>query len=776
MRRRLHGNAAAASCEGVAMIKPSDSLFPANDLWNLPLAWQEYWLDTAQRWVLSLDLLRQRGNAYVERTQEIAPHVLNFAASLLIDGRKLERPVNYVLVEIVPPKGITIDPHRRPFIIFDPRAGHGPGIGGMKHDSEIGVALREGHPCYFVGFLPEPVPGQTVEDVCAAEALFVKTVIDRHPEAEGRPVLIGNCQAGWQIMMMAAVRPDLTGPIMLAGSPLSYWAGVRGKNPMRYFGGLLGGTWLTALAGDLGNGVVDGANLIANFEGLNPANTLWKKPHNVFANIDTEASRFLEFEKWWGNPVLLTAAEMQSITDNLFVGNKLERGELEGWDGTRIDLRNIRSPIIVFCSEGDDITPPSQALQWILALYGKDCDIVTAGQTIVYCLHQSIGHLGIFVSGKVATKEHAEFAHAMDMIDITGPGLYEAVITGLDETVANPELVSGKYLFTLERRSLDDVRKICQPNAEDDRRFAAVARFSDVNRSLYQSTIGPVVKAMANEPAAEIMRRLHPNRIRFEMFSDRNPFMAMVPACADMVRANRRPASADNPLVAAEKALSDTIETTLQTWADQRDQLLEATFLAIYGMPLVQALAGLSPEREASEASPERDLALEAASKRVAQDAVARLRMGGPIAAALRALVYVLGGEKSVDERAFAVLVQIAANSPALQELGFGGFRDLLRDQQMIMRLEPERGVEVIPDMLADADMEARAGALRAITRVVSAGETLSKDGQARLEKISAMFTPTAGGTSRANRGRHLPRGRRTGQAGVRRKAVKNRD
>ena len=32
--------------------------------------------------------------------------------------------------------------------------------------------------------------------------------------------------------------PELFGPIILAGSPLSYWAGVRGKYPMRYSGGL----------------------------------------------------------------------------------------------------------------------------------------------------------------------------------------------------------------------------------------------------------------------------------------------------------------------------------------------------------------------------------------------------------------------------------------------------------------------------------------------------------------------------------------------------------
>ena len=116
----------------------------------------------------------------------------------------------------------------------------------MKPDSEIGVALRAGHSVYFIGFLPKPMPGQTIEDVCRAEAIFIADVARRHPEAVGKPIIIANCQAGWQIMMTAAIRPDLAGPIMLAGTPLSYWAGVHSKNPMRYTGGTLGGTWLTA--------------------------------------------------------------------------------------------------------------------------------------------------------------------------------------------------------------------------------------------------------------------------------------------------------------------------------------------------------------------------------------------------------------------------------------------------------------------------------------------------------------------------------------------------
>ena len=97
------------------------------------------------------------------------------------------------------------------------------------------------------------------------------------PRRTASRCLIGNCQAGWQVMMMAAMFPDLPGPIVLAGTPLSYWAGVRGKNPMRYLGGMLGGAWLTSLAGDMGNGIFDGAALVANFESQQPCKHLMEE-------------------------------------------------------------------------------------------------------------------------------------------------------------------------------------------------------------------------------------------------------------------------------------------------------------------------------------------------------------------------------------------------------------------------------------------------------------------------------------------------------------------
>ena len=221
-----------------------------------------YGVDFAQRSILFWDTLRQRGNNFVEHERQGLPPVLRFDYEIVMDGRSFKRPVNYALLRIVPPKGVTVDAKRRPYVIIDPRGGHGPGIGGFKDDSQVGVALHEGHPVYFVIFFPNPEPGQTLLDVCNAEREFVHRVRELHPDAP-KPGIVGNCQAGWAAMMLAAANPDDTGPIVIVGAPMSYWGGAwsegEGDNPMRYSGGLLGGTWLASLTSDLGAGKFDGA-------------------------------------------------------------------------------------------------------------------------------------------------------------------------------------------------------------------------------------------------------------------------------------------------------------------------------------------------------------------------------------------------------------------------------------------------------------------------------------------------------------------------------------
>ncbi len=698
----------------------------------------EYLLDAWQRSVLFLDVLRQRGNIYREQQEKTAPNVLEFDAELVLDGRKLARPVNYGLVSIKPPKGVKIDPAKRPFVVVDPRAGHGPGIGGMKTDSEIGVALENGHPCYFIGFLPEPMPDQTTEDVWNAEAEFIREVARRHPGA-GKPAVIGNCQAGWQTMIMAATHPDIPGPLLLAGAPLSYWAGVHGKNPMRYTGGMLGGTWLTSLSGDLGEGTFDGANLVANFEKLDPANTYFEKPYNVYSKVDTEAERFLDFETWWGSPVLLNAREMQWIADNLFVGNKLTNGEIQTSDGVQVDLRNVKSPIVVFCSWGDNITPPQQALGWITDLYGTDEELVANGQTIVYSVHGSVGHLGIFVSGKVATREHDEFASSMDMIDLMPPGLYEAVIEEVGDGAAHRELIDGEYLFRLVPRTLDDIRALGGNSPEDDLKFAAVDRVSNINRRLYENYLSPLVRAVTPPGFGDWARKMHPNRVRFSIFSDENPGMRLVAETAEQVRKDRHAVSDDNPFAAAEKVMASSISASLSAFGAARDAMTEQLFHMTYGSPMMQALVGLDPKDEASRRKPERDALREQVQAGKRQELEAKFETGGAIEAALRSIAYIRMGEGSVDERGFAMLKHLHDAQPPGRPRSMEQLKETVREQYMLLKFDEKRAVAAIPKLIP-RDPDHSEKTLRAIQRIISATGTPTGEAKRRLAEIETLF------------------------------------
>ncbi len=696
----------------------------------------DYVVDSAQRTILFWDILRQRSDQYYAQKAKAVPNVLSFDSELVLDGRTFARPVNYGLVRIKPPEGVTIDLKKRPFVVVDPRAGHGPGIGGFKADSELGVAMRAGHPCYFVGFTPDPMPGQTIEDIMRAEALFLEKVIALHPEAEGKPCVIGNCQAGWAVMMVAATRPELFGPLIIPGSPLSYWAGIEGRNSMRYSGGVLGGSWLTALAGDLGNGKFDGGYLVENFENLNPANTLWTKNYNVWAKVDTEAPRFLEFEKYWGGHVKLNAGEMQWIVDKLFVGNRLATAEIVTSDGVRIDLRNISSPIICFCSKGDNITPPQQALGWIVDLYEKDDDLRASGQTIVYAIHESIGHLGIFVSGGVAKKEHQEFASNIDLIDILPPGLYEAVMTRKTAETTNPELATGDWIVRFEPRTLADVHAIVQPDPENERRFAAARRVSEINLGLYRSFLQPFVRAFASDQTAEWLRKLNPSELPFELYSDGNPLMRQVSQLAEQVREQRQPVSSDNPLLQWQAMVSDAIIAALDGWRDLRDRSAERIFLTAYGSPLLQAMVGLGasdePPRRRPGVEPERIALIQ---QRIAE-IKANLAEGGLREATIRSMAYIGMAGPGADERAFNVLNRVRAEHGGLT---LEAFKRVFREQFFALLLDRDGALAAIPKMLP-ANADERAKALAAIRQVISASGEISGESAERLTQIEKLF------------------------------------
>lgn len=698
-----------------------------------------YFVDAAQRSALYFDTLRRRGNQTLAHYHAGKPPVLVFDYETVLDGADFDRPCNYLLLRILPPEDAPTDPAKRPFVVFDPRAGHGPGISGSKESSQVGVALQAGHPVYFVSFRPDPEPNQTLRDVARAEIRFLMAVRKRHRDSP-KPAIVGNCQAGWAIMMLSAYAPELASVIGVAGAPLSYWAGVEGRNPMRYFGGLTGGTWPSAMAADLGAGTFDGAHLVSNFESLNPANSLVGKPYNLYANVDTEAERYLDFERWWSGYFMLTREEIVELTSELFVGNKLTRGSIVADDGSPIDLKAIRAPIVVIASEGDNITPPPQALNWILDLYRDVEEIRANEQTIVYTVHPHVGHLGIFVSGKVAAREHDVLVNSLDLIETLPAGLFEMVI---DDVSTDGE--GESYTMHFESRTLDDIRAYDDGRA-DEEPFRAVARFSEINEGIYSSFVAPWLRAFANPVTAEMTRLMNPQRLRYTMFSDANPWMFGVRLAAELAREHRAEAGPENPLRKAERDLVESFEQLIDRTTAQRDVAIEQVFKAIWTHPLIQALAGeLATHADARKPTLSHRRALEQLRDLKLQAIAAREHEGGFADAVLRVIYAAIKAGRRVDAQAFAAAREVWTAHKRFADLDRDTFIRKAREAALMVAFDEPAALEALPRLLPDpAD---RKEAMRIIDAIIALHPRVApevRDVQARVERILGLDTQPA--------------------------------
>ena len=558
-----------------------------------------YARDATERSILFWDTLRQRADNMLAHERAGQPPLLDFDYEVLLDARRFERPANYALLRVTRVGDECLedclDAAKPPVVILDPRAGHGPGIGGFKQDSEIGVTLHQGHPVYFVTFYPEPATGQTLADVLHALRQFVQEVSRRHSGAA--PVLYGNCQAGWAVTLLAADCAGLAGPAVLNGTPLSYWAGETGINPLRIAAGFEGGAWLTHLLADLGDGRFDGAFLVQNFEGLKPE-AVWEKYANLYAHMDTERERFLAFERWWGGYYFLSREEILAIVENFFVGNRLEQGRVRICEGCHADLRRIRNPLVIFASYGDNITPPHQALGWLPIVYQDTEDLKAAGQRIVSLINRHVGHLGIFVSAKVARLEHRAILESLPRIETLPPGLYEMKI---DNPSGDPDCREGAYQVRFEAREVSDIRF-----ARQDPAFERVRDLSERNEAFYRTFVSPWVRALTTPWSAAMLETLHPMRTsRYLLSEGFMPWMRDVRWLAEQVAADRHPAAADNPFKVEEEHVVSRVAEGIEQGRRLRDALWERLFDSLYDGVGSAHPAGADPQHRSEGTGPQ---------------------------------------------------------------------------------------------------------------------------------------------------------------------------
>ncbi len=708
-----------------ALLKISGETIALQAPLSLFEAWATYWRVAGERMILTLDALRKRGDIFLAQEAAGAPPVLTYDYEILVDGQDLPRPCNYMLLHIKPPDTGEILTWKRPYMIIDPRAGHGPGIGGFKPDSQVGVALKDGHPVYVAAFRPMPEPGQTIADVTLAEAAFLRAIQARHPEAP-KPVIVGNCQGGWATAILAATNADLVGPIVLNGAPMAYWSGRLGQDPMRYTGGSVGGITPALISADGGGGLFDGADLVLNFEMLNPGRTWFRKYDDLYTHIDRDEARFLEFERWWGGFFLMSREEIRWINENLFIGNKLSRNEARLDAGTLIDLKAIRAPIIVFASHGDNITPPQQALNWIIDSYTDEREIEIRGQRILYMIHDEVGHLGIFVSSSVARREHAEMASTLKTIDALPPGLYEMMIEDIEG-----DGHQRSFQVSFHKRRIKDLAALDDQRAEEAA-FAALARVSENMAELYRATLSPWIKAMSPPALAAARRQFHPLRLQRSLLASPNPMMAMIEPLAESVLDNRHPLTSGNPFHLAERFGADLIEQAWNAMRDLRDAAMEASFLMLCGNPLAlwydepKAARRATEQLEDLQALPE------------VQAALGRIEQGGLAEAIVRVLVLLAATREDVRrdrlERSFEVL----STRRPFAEIEQPARARMIHEQTMVAHFKPEAALNTLLKLLATKP--ARREAMAIVDYVIGKRDEMEPTTARQIDAMRALL------------------------------------
>jgi pimeloyl-ACP methyl ester carboxylesterase len=681
-----------------------------------------------------VDVLRERGNIDKDHEDAGTPPVLDYAYEMVIDGRTLKRPVNYQLLKILAPEGVKVVEAKRPYMIIDPRAGHGAGIGGFKPDSQVGVALRAGHPVYFVVFRQHPEPGQTLVDVMHAEADFLREIARRHP-GSNKPVVVGNCQGGWATLILAAANPELSGPLVLNGAPVSTWSGQIGESPMRYNGGLLGGVMPAMLISDLGGGEFDGAHLVSNFEMLNPSRNFFGKYYDLFADVDNKREGFLEFEKWWGGYHFTNEAEIRWIVETLFVGNKLARGKAELEPGKLLDLKAIRSPIIVFASRGDNITPPQQALNWIVDTFIDEQEIRIRGQRIVYMVHDKVGHLGIFVSSSIARKEHTEMTSTLKTIEALAPGLYEMKI---DETAGDEG--NEHFFVSFHDRKMQDILTTVVNDREQEKDFAAVARLSELGAQTYDMALRPVLQSLVTQQTADALRDSHPSRVSRKLFSDANPLLPMLAPLVEWARDKRQKTTPDNPFLALERLMANSVMQTMDLMRDLRDAAYENTFLAIYGTPMMHALGKIGMDE------PEAEQAGDLRHMPEVMKALAAMEQGDMAAAVIRMLVLLAGSRGSVRKDRLDRSATVLNNTEPFKSMGSERRAELIQQQSIIAEFEPQRALETLPLLLKNT--EDRLSALDVVNHILGARDEMEPHSLELIQRMESLLGAPENGVS----------------------------
>ncbi len=98
-----------------------------------------------------------------------------------------------------------------------------------------------------------------------------------------------------------------------------------------------------------------------------------------------------------------------------------------------------------------------------------------------------------------------------------------------------------------------------------------------------------------------------------------------------------------------------------------------------------------------------------------------------------------------MDERVFATLRQLRQSHPESRRISLAQFKEIVREQFLLLRYDEERAVAAIPRLLPD-DQAGREQVLDAVRRAAEAAGDLSAEAKLRLSRIETLFADSGPG------------------------------
>jgi hypothetical protein len=309
-------------------------------------------------------------------------------------------------------------------------------------------------------------------------------------------------------------------------------------------------------------------------------------------------------------------------------------------------------------------------------------------------VHETIGHLGIFVSGKVAKKEYTQIVEVLQTIERLPPGLY-----GMHITERKGEGGRIEYEVEFREHRLEDIMaRFNRFERADEKPFEAVEALSEFNQRAYEMFAQPLVQSLSNDYQARVLQQFHPLRMQHWMLSSLNPWLAWLPAAATQVGAHRQPQDDQQPLRQLEHVGSELISASLDYYRAMRDAITESSFFGVYANMFSMYLA----DKHQAEASKLKHIS-EPRELPFVKEALASIAQGGYPEAFARVAFLVSRKGEPLPLARLQLTDEVAADyADYLPKMPPEQLRRVRGEQEIIARYEPEQAVLTLPVLLSD--------------------------------------------------------------------------